>query len=959
MHAPRLSCRRAAPRLTTYLTGGLPAEEAAMIRRHLEVCEACRASAKSLADTLDLLRDALAASAASVPGFEPARVERLRVETARPPAVASARTFRLNPVWAAAAALVAMLGVAMVFPMVKGGIERREILGAAAKARSIMQAVYSKDTEGIYLEVVAWPQKAQPATPCANPFFRVRGEPAGQGQVGAKLAATTITAPAPAASAPPGELAEGPRDRYRADNNRDSIASARPDSTLAFHYEGATAVSAGALESETLKNMGHGTLSLAAGESGGGGIRFADADGDGYVDRSGQGGAAEEAARRSQVQEGPLVMRGYYATRSGAGRAGAREREKTLDSTVAYDDVGKAIGDDKEAKKDEDGRRVAADGKEKQRDQVDRGLGWSGADQLQIGGNKTESGKAPLVGDIPAIGALSGSDAYSERTVLPPETPKPGSRTVADFSFTTPAALAGQLRALDADGLKALLESHGASFPDGATLNFESEFGRLNVGHTTSEASDSVRRALDALSPADVEFNAYVPTATNASSTFSIDVDTASYALVRRELLAGRRPRPDEVRTEEIVNALDYGYRSPPAGEDFAVETRLAASPFRPSQTVLQLGVTARRVGRDRRRPAALTAVLDLSGSMNTPDRLGRARRALAMLADALGPDDTLALVVFGSDARLALEPTPAADPARIRAALAALATAGSTHLENGLRLGYATAARHFRAGASNRVLLFSDGVANLGADTAAELLAGVAAERARGVTLSVFGVGAGSFNDALLEQLADRGDGAYTILDSDDAARRALVDDLTATLHVVARDVKIQVEFNPARAVRWRQLGYENRRLTRAQFRDDRTDAGEVGSGQSVTALYELDGLAPPPSGATAADAALATVRLRWRDEGGRIRETETRIPAPATPPDFASAPATTRLAVCAAEFAERLRGSPYSAGLAPRGIVDALQPAALELGRDRRVEEFAELVRRAADLRPGTGAP
>lgn len=948
MHAPRVSCRRAAPRLTAYLTGGLPAGEAAAIRRHLEVCEACRASAKALADTLDLLRDALTASAASVPGFEPARVERLRVETARRPAVAPVRTFRLMPVWAAAA-LIVTLAAAVLFPMVKGGIERREIIGAAAKARSIMQAVYSKDTEGIYLKVVAWPQKAQPATPSANPFFRVRGEAAGRGRDGAKLADASPHKPAPSAPALPREPADYRRDSYRMDNSlaQDSREFKGPDATLSFQYVSPTTVSAGALETEALK-VGSGTLSLATGEGGGGGFPSA-LDGSGYA---GQG--ATDGDRRSKVQEAPLVMQGLYATRGGSGRSGARERENTRESRDVNDVLEKAMGGDKGAETDETGRQVAADGKEKRREREDGGLGWFDTEQSEIGGKKTESGKVPVPGDIPVIGKLSGSNTDSGGRVAPPECPKPELRTGQDFSFTTPVALAEQLRVLDADRLKALLEAHGASFPDGATLNFEDEFNRLNVGQTTSEASDSVRRALDDLSPADVEFNAYVPTATNAISTFSIDVDTASYALARRELLAGRRPRPDEVRTEEIVNALDYGYRSPPAGEDFAVETRLAASPFRPSQTVLQIGVTARRVGRDRRRPAALTAVLDLSGSMNTPDRLGRARRALALLTDALGPDDTLALVVFGSDARLALEPTPASDATRIRAALDALATAGSTHLENGLRLGYATAARCFRAGASNRVLLFSDGVANLGADTAAELLAGVAAERARGVTLSVFGVGAGSFNDALLEQLADRGDGAYTILDSDAAARRALVDDLTATLHVVARDVKIQVEFNPARAGRWRQLGYENRRLTRAQFRDDRADAGEVGSGQSVTALYELDGVTPPPPGAPAAAAALATVRLRWRDESGRIRETEMRVAAPATPPDFASAPATTRLAVCAAEFAERLRGSPYSAGLDSRGVVDALQPAALELGRDRRLGEFAELVRRAAELRP-----
>ena len=956
MHAPRISCRRAAPRLTAYLTGGMSAEDAAAIRRHLEECEACRASAKSLADTLDLLRDALAASSATQTVFEPARVERLRAATRRP-AASPARPFWLAPAWAAAAALVVTVAAALVWPILKDRSTRGELLGAAAKARSIMQAMDpSWNCEMVYLRPADKPQKAQP------PATVIRGLLAdGNGKFEeAKKEASKIAAPA----SPPA-LADNRRGGESYDQHAlKQNASGTAGGDLTYRYEGSTTISGGRLEMETLARSGNGSLTLASpGSSGGGGTGVNDGVLAPSREKSDLAGALD-GDRRAGNQDSRVVS-GQYAARSASGRrddlSEAREAGAVVQDGKAMAGVDLADRAPADQSRRDSGRASALDDIKKPSPAHAENKPQEFAQNLQAEESPASGSGIPLLGDIPTIGALSNAGAKmpaepptESSVVATPAPARPPVSPTSTFTITASVELAKQLRELDSNSLKALLEAHGAQFEGGESLAFQDEYGRLVLEKSSSRVAENVERAVKDLAPAEVEFNAYIPTVTNAVSTFSIDVDTASYALARRELLAGRRPRPDQVRTEEIVNALDYAYRSPPAGEDFAVETQLAASPFRPGQTVLQIGVTARRVGRDRRRPAALTAVLDLSGSMNTPDRLGRARRALTLLVDALEPDDTLALVVFGSDARLALEPTPASDAGRIRAALDMLATSGSTHLENGLRLGYTTAARYFRAGASNRVLLFSDGVANLGADTAAELLAGVAQERARGVCLSVFGVGAGSYNDALLEQLADRGDGAYTLLDSDAAARRALVDDLTATLQVVARDVKIQVEFDPARVGRWRQLGYENRRMTRAQFRDDRADAGEVGSGQSVTALYELDGVTAPPPGAPASGAVLATVRLRWRDEGGRIRETETRVAAPATPPDFAFAPATTRIAVCAAEFAERLRGSPYSAGLDPRGVVAALQSAALELGRDARVTEFAELVRRAADLQP-----
>jgi len=442
-------------------------------------------------------------------------------------------------------------------------------------------------------------------------------------------------------------------------------------------------------------------------------------------------------------------------------------------------------------------------------------------------------------------------------------------------------------------------------------------------------------------------FNPVVEAAENAFSTFSIDVDTASYTMARRSILEGKRPEPESVRTEEFVNAFDYDY-APPARGAFAIHVDGAPSPFRTSMDVLRIGIKGRRIGRDQHVPSNLTLVIDTSGSMQTDDRIGLIRRSLRLLVDQLDPEDRVAVVQFGSKAALRLEPTPVAQKEQILKVIDSMETVGSTQLEGGLKLGYEVAAKAFRSGASNRVILMSDGVANLGATEAAAILATVEAHRKQGVRLTVLGFGTGAYDDAMLESLADKGDGAYTFIDSEEEARRVLVDNLAATLHVIASDVKIQVEFNPRRVQRWRQLGYENRALTKEQFRDDTVDAGEVGSGQSVTALYDvrLEGIASEWIG---------TVRVRYRDaETGRVEEIERRITARDFTRDFAAAAPRFRLAAGVAEFAELLRLSPHTFSQG-RDLADALgvlRPVAMELSIDPQVQELVRLAQTAQGL-------
>jgi len=447
-----------------------------------------------------------------------------------------------------------------------------------------------------------------------------------------------------------------------------------------------------------------------------------------------------------------------------------------------------------------------------------------------------------------------------------------------------------------------------------------------------------------------ITFNPFVDAAENRFSTFGIGVDTASYTLLRQALQGGSLPEPEQVRTEEIVNAFDYGDEAPEQST-FRIVVEGAPSPFgAPGLTTLRIGIKGRRLGREEQRPAMLTFLVDTSGSMSEPDRIGRARTALRLLLDRMGPNDRIQLITFDDRARLVLPPTLARNKKAVLAAFDALQCTGSTNLEEGMRQAYTQAARAFVPGGENRVILISDGVANLGADNAQEIVQQVSAFRRQGVTCSIFGVGNGTYNDAMLADLANKGGGVYRFLDTDEEVRRVFVDDLAATLNAIARDVKIQVEWSPDAVRRYRQLGYESRALKAEQFRDDRVEAGEVGSGQSVTALYQLERMAQ------AGQAPLGTVRVRYRRmDTGAIEEISRPIAAADLAPSLAAARPAFRLAVCAATFAELLRGNPAAAGAKYEDVARLLRPVCLEMSLDTRVRELLALVDAAAAVRGG----
>ena len=324
-------------------------------------------------------------------------------------------------------------------------------------------------------------------------------------------------------------------------------------------------------------------------------------------------------------------------------------------------------------------------------------------------------------------------------------------------------------------------------------------------------------------------------------STFSIDVDTGAYANVRRFLRQGTLPREDAVRVEELINYFDYGYAPPKdAAQPFSTHVELAPTPWNAKTQLLRIGLQGWKP-QGALPPSNLVFLVDVSGSMNDPDKLPLVKSALMLLTREMGARDRISLVVYAGASGVVLEPTPADRHGTIAAALERLQAGGSTNGASGIQLAYAMARQAFIKDGINRVLLATDGDFNVGTTDFEQLKDWVERERQSGVALSTLGFGGGNYNDQLMEQLADAGNGNYHYIDSLEEARRALVHARAATLHTIAKDVKIQVEFNPAVVAEYRLIGYENRALQREDFSNDQVDAGEIGAGHNVTALYEI----------------------------------------------------------------------------------------------------------------------
>ncbi len=455
-------------------------------------------------------------------------------------------------------------------------------------------------------------------------------------------------------------------------------------------------------------------------------------------------------------------------------------------------------------------------------------------------------------------------------------------------------------------------------------------------------------------------------TAESPVSTFSIDVDTASYTRVRRFLNEGVLPPAEAVRTEELVNYFAYDYARPASREEpFRADIALFDAPWDAGRQLLRIGMKGFDIPSDKRPSANLVFLVDTSGSMNSTDKLPLVQRSLRMLADEMGPEDRIALVAYAGRAGVVLEPTKGAEKSKILAAIDGLRAGGSTAGGAGIQLAYGLAAENFRDGAVNRVILATDGDFNVGVSDPARLEALIAEKRKSGVYLSVLGFGRGNLQDTIMQRIAQAGNGNAAYIDSFQEARKVLVDEIGGTLFPIADDVKVQIEFNPAYVAEYRLIGYETRMLKREDFNNDKVDAGEVGSGHMVTALYEI--VAPdstsrlidplrygeqvPPRKAGVENGELAWLRIRYKLPGERnSRLIEQPVPVAART-GFAAAPADARFAAAVAGFGQLLRNSDMMGEFTWNDVLEIAGDARGEDSLGYRAE-FARLVRTAAGL-------
>ncbi|PYJ23508.1 MAG: hypothetical protein DME99_02675 [Verrucomicrobia bacterium] len=466
--------------------------------------------------------------------------------------------------------------------------------------------------------------------------------------------------------------------------------------------------------------------------------------------------------------------------------------------------------------------------------------------------------------------------------------------------------------------------------------------------------------------------NPFLDASSNPLSTFSIDVDTASYSNIRRFINEGSLPPKDAVRVEEMINYFIYDYAQPTDEKPFAVHVDVAGCPWEVSHRLVRIGLKGKEIATDKRGPSNLVFLLDVSGSMMPPERLPLVKQAMRLLVEKLTENDRVAIVVYAGASGLALPSTTGDHKEQILEALENLQAGGSTNGAEGIQLAYKIAAANFIKGGVNRVILASDGDFNVGVTSQGDLIRLIEEEAKSGVFLSVLGVGTDNLKDSTMQKLVDKGNGNYAYLDSPDEARKALVQQMNGTLMTIAKDVKIQVEFNPARVASYRLIGYEKRMLRKGDFNNDKVDAGEIGAGHTVTALYEVvpvgtannPATSVPPvdllkyssndrstSARSTSSNEMLTVKLRYKKPDEDKSESVERAVTD-TNEGFESAPIDLKFAAAVAEFGMILRDSEYKGN----GTLDTV----LEWAREGKGNDangyragFIELVRKTQALK------
>jgi Ca-activated chloride channel family protein len=461
--------------------------------------------------------------------------------------------------------------------------------------------------------------------------------------------------------------------------------------------------------------------------------------------------------------------------------------------------------------------------------------------------------------------------------------------------------------------------------------------------------------------------NSFLRTTDNPLSTFSIDVDAASYSNIRLIIGQGQLPAPGAVRIEEMINYFKYDYPAPLTEDPFAVHTELATCPWNPEHRLAMIGIQGKQIPTDNLPASNLVFLIDVSGSMQDPQKLPLVKASMKLLVDQLRPQDRVAMVVYAGSAGLVLPSTAGSDKERIRQAIDGLEAGGSTAGGAGIKLAYQVAREHLRESGNNRVILCTDGDFNVGASSDDALVRMIEKERESGVFLTVLGYGMGNYQDAKMQQLADKGNGNHAYIDNLAEARKVLVSEFGGTLFTIAKDVKLQVEFNPALVQGYRLIGYENRVLAKEDFNNDRKDAGDLGSGHTVTALYEIipvgvqtrlldsvDALrykpVMKPGGKESFGAELMMVKLRYKQPQGSVSKLLVH-PVMNSRKSWAEASENFRFAASVAGFGMILGKSAYK-GKLDYQMVDRMASGAMGTDPGGYRRAFRSMVSDAAVL-------
>jgi Ca-activated chloride channel homolog len=497
---------------------------------------------------------------------------------------------------------------------------------------------------------------------------------------------------------------------------------------------------------------------------------------------------------------------------------------------------------------------------------------------------------------------------------------------------------------------------------DGALVaneGYQAEFGRstgsviqekaTTNGSETTTSEDPMAFNEEAFKNYGV--NVWTKTKKDNFSTFAVDVDTGSYTIARRMLNEGSLPATASVRVEEFVNYFKYQYPSPVTNHPFSLTMEASVSPFNANRHLLRIGLKGREVTKAERPATHLTFLVDNSGSMSSEDKLGLVKKSLKILVKNLDPQDTVAITTYAGGVSLVLPPTSIVDKAIILDAIDNLVSGGGTAMEAGIDLAYKQANASFQEGSINRIIICSDGDANIGKTNHTEILKQIKSYVDQGITVSTIGFGMGNYKDTMMEQFANKGNGNYYYVDNISEAKRIFVKQLTGTLQVIAKDVKVQVEFNPTTVSEYRLVGYENRDIADEDFRNDKIDAGEIGAGHTVTAIYEVKLRKQPESN-------LATVRLRYKtpdaQETTPAQEVEASFDLARLEQNFDTTSEDFRFSIAVAAFAEVLRGSFAAKDWSLEKIASIA--ATSSQPNDKERQEFLQLVKKAQELKLAT---